>query len=59
MNHNAILTEQNSIEITNKEAIEYPEYISKFLVEQGLPPQQVYLFTEDLEMYFLRTIKHN
>jgi ABC-2 type transport system ATP-binding protein len=47
----------NEIEITNKEAFERPELISKLLTEKGLPPKQVYLFTEDLEMYFLRTLK--
>lgn len=47
----------DEIEITNQEAIEYPEHITKLLTEAGLPPKQIYLFTEDLEMYFLRTLK--
>jgi len=47
------------IEITNREALEYPEHISALLAEVGLPPKQVYLFTEDLESYFLRIIKEN
>lgn len=58
-NYTAILTENNEIEITNSEAIANPENISKLLVEKNLPPKQVYLFTEDLEMYFLRTIRKN
>jgi ABC-2 type transport system ATP-binding protein len=56
-NHKAVLTDNNEIEITNNEAIASPENISKLLVEKNLPPKQVYLFTEDLEMYFLRTIR--
>lgn len=49
----------NEIEITNPAAWEHPELISKLLTENGLPPKQVFLFTEDLELYFLRTIKEN
>lgn len=55
--YSAALTDTHEIEITNKEAIDYPEYISKLLTENGFPPKQVYLFSEDLEMYFLRMIK--
>lgn len=47
------------IEILNKEAIDHPEQVSKMLVEVGLPPQKIDVFTEDLEMYFLRTIKNS
>lgn len=50
-------THTNEIEIRNHEALEHPELISKLLTENGLPPKQIFLFTEDLEMYFLRTIK--
>ena len=57
-NYKAVLTENNEIEVTNSEAIANPENISKLLVENNLPPKQVYLFTEDLEMYFLRTIRN-
>lgn len=56
-NYKAALTDMDEIEITNDEAIANPENISKLLVEKNLPPQQVYLFTEDLEMYFFRTIR--
>lgn len=41
------------------EAIEHPERISKLLVENGLPPKQIYVFREDLEMFYLRTIKES
>ncbi len=56
--YNAVLNENEEIEITEPNAIANPEHISKLLVEQKWPPSQVYLFTEDLEMYFLRTIRH-
>lgn len=56
--YNAVLTANHEIEITNSEAISKPENISKLLVERNLPPKKVYLFTEDLEMFFLRTIKN-
>lgn len=57
-NYKAVLTDNDEIEITNSDAIAKPENISKLLVEKNLPPKQVYLFTEDLEMYFLRTIRN-
>lgn len=57
MNHKVALSEDDDIEILDGKAIKQPENISKFLVEQGLPPRQVRLFTEDLEMFFLRTIR--
>lgn len=47
----------HELEISNTEALEHPEYVSKLLTENGFPPIQIYRFTEDLEMYFLRTIK--
>lgn len=56
-NHNAVLANNGELEIISSEAIANPELIAKFLVEKGLPPMQLYLFTEDLEMYFLRAIK--
>lgn len=58
-NYSAVHANLNEIEITNIEALEHPELISKLLTENGLPPKQVYLFSEDLEMYFMRTIKEN
>ncbi|MBK7232041.1 MAG: ATP-binding cassette domain-containing protein [Saprospiraceae bacterium] len=57
-NYEATMTDHDEIEITNPEAILKPENISKLLVEKYIPPQQVYLYTEDLEMYFLRTIRN-
>ncbi len=58
-NYSASHSSTNGIAITNKEALEHPELVSKLLTENGLPPKQVYLFKEDLEMYFLRTLKEN
>ncbi len=58
-NYSVEQTQTNEIEITNQQAVEHPELISKLLTENGLPPKQIFLFTEDLEMYFLRTIKGN
>lgn len=57
--YNAVLTSNYEIEITSGEAISKPELISKLLVEKKLPPKKVFLYTEDLEMFFLRTIKNN
>lgn len=58
-NYSVESTRTDEIEITNREALEQPELISKLLTENGLPPKQIFMFTEDLEMYFLRTIKGN
>ena len=43
------------IEVMDKKAVEKPEKISKLLVEKGFSVKQLYVFTEDLEQYFLRT----
>jgi ABC-2 type transport system ATP-binding protein len=53
--YNAVIVNEK-IEITDIRAIEKPEEISKLLAEKGLPAKQVYLFTEDLEHYFLRAV---
>lgn len=55
--YKAVLNENNEIEIADPRAITHPECISKLLADMALPPKQLYLHTEDLEMYFLRTIK--
>lgn len=51
------INSMNEIEISDIEAIKNPEKISVRLVEKNFPPKQIYQFTEDLEMFFLRTIK--
>lgn len=58
-NHDVRMNESNEIEVLDEEALAHPESITEYLVNCGLPPKQVYLFTEDLEMYFLRTIRSN
>lgn len=59
LNHNykAVLTAEHELEITNSEAISKPELISGLLAEKTYPPKKVFLYTEDLELFFLRTIK--
>lgn len=54
----ATLNSNHEIEIADAAALAHPELISKLLVERNLPPRQVYQFTEDLEMYFLRIIRN-
>ena len=54
--YNAVIA-HGEIEITDKKSIEKPEEISKLLAEKGFPAKQIYLFTEDLEQYFLRTVE--
>jgi ABC-2 type transport system ATP-binding protein len=56
-NYTAALTKNGDIALTNAAAIDNSEHISVLLVENGLPPKHLYPFTEDLEMFFLRTIK--
>ncbi len=55
----AALAGPETIEVTGQEAQDRPELISKLLAEHGLPPRQIFLTTEDLEMYFLRTINES
>jgi ABC-2 type transport system ATP-binding protein len=55
-NYNAVVN-GDEIEITGQKAITKPEEISRLLVEKGLPVKQIYLFTEDLEHYFIRTVE--
>lgn len=46
-----------TIELTDKKAIDKPEEIASLLVQQHCPPKQLYIFEEDLEHYFLRLTK--
>lgn len=56
-NHEAEINSEHIVTVSDADAIAYPEKISELLVDCGLPPKQVNLFTEDLEMYFLRMIQ--
>jgi len=51
------LIENDTIELREEPAIERPESITQSLTDAGWPPMQVYLHTEDLEHYFLRSIR--
>lgn len=55
--YDARMNGNNEIEISDARSIAHPENISQLLVEKGLPPRKLYLFEEDLEKYFLRTIR--
>lgn len=55
--YKAIVNGNNEIEICDSRAIQNPENISKVLVEKGFDLKHLHLFTEDLEKYFLRTIR--
>lgn len=54
--YHAILNRNDEIELTDRSALDGPENLTQLLSEAGLPPKQIYLFTEDLETYFLRNI---
>ncbi|MDZ4710604.1 MAG: hypothetical protein SH818_19545 [Saprospiraceae bacterium] len=56
--YDSTLTAAQEIAITSAEALSHPEKISKLLVEYGLPPAKLYLSIEDLEVFFLRSIRH-
>ena len=56
-NYDAAIAENNEIEIKGKKAISHPEEVAKLIVEHGLSLQQLYVYTEDLENFFLRTIR--
>jgi ABC-2 type transport system ATP-binding protein len=53
----SVETPDHLIEIDNTEAISHPETISKLLVENQVSPSLLNVIEEDLESYFLRTIK--
>lgn len=48
-----------SIEVRDQKAIENPEAIASLLVENKIPPRKLTVIEEDLENYFLRTIKEH
>ncbi|MBI1286988.1 MAG: ATP-binding cassette domain-containing protein [Flavobacteriales bacterium] len=52
------LSEDGEIEIMDEELISRPETVTQLLTEKGLPPKLLFTFTEDLEKFFLRTIKN-
>lgn len=54
---NVSKTIDNKIEITNESAIAEPDTIATILVNAGCPPTLLKVEEEDLESYFLRTIR--
>jgi ABC-2 type transport system ATP-binding protein len=50
-------TQNGILEITGCDAITKPENVAKMLVESGFPPSLLKVEEEDLESFFLRTIK--
>ncbi len=57
--YTANLNEKGDLEIKDKEAINHPENIVRMLVYSNIPPTLVKVEEEDLETYFLRTIKND
>jgi ABC-2 type transport system ATP-binding protein len=50
-------TNDEMLEILNDEMINNPEFVSTLLVNNKVPPSMLNVIEEDLESYFLRTIK--
>jgi ABC-2 type transport system ATP-binding protein len=57
LGYKVTISSSGEIEITDSTAISTPEKITQLLSEKGFPPKQIFTQIEDLEMYFLRTIK--
>jgi len=49
----------HELEVTDSRAIEHPEWVSAQLSQMGIAPSLLYPCTEDLEMFFLRSINHS
>lgn len=50
-------TEDGNLELSDQNALNYPEEIANILVYAGLPPTLLKIEVEDLESYFLRIIR--
>ena len=50
-------TPDNRLEIQSREVIAHPENVATLLVRNNVPPAMLNVVEEDLESYFLRTIK--
>lgn len=55
----SVINDNGLIEIGDSYALQHPDAISRLLVYEGLPPIKLSLEEEDLESYFLRTIRRN
>jgi ABC-2 type transport system ATP-binding protein len=51
------INEKNMIEVYDSKVINKPETICEWLVSTGLTPRTLYVFEEDLEAFFIRSIK--
>jgi len=51
------INDKNMIEIYDHQAISETEVICEWLVNAGLTPRSLYVFEEDLEAFFIRTIR--
>ena len=51
------INEKNMIEVCDSKVINRPETICEWLVSTGLTPRTLYVLEEDLETFFIRTIK--
>ena len=52
-----VINTEDKIELSDHESINNPDNISTLLVSKSVPPLLIYPDIEDLEEYFLRTIK--
>ena len=57
--HSSALTNDNTLALSDADAIHCPDDIASLLVHGGTPPTQLWLDEEDLEHYFLRLIGEN
>ncbi|WP_276365544.1 ABC transporter ATP-binding protein [Chryseolinea sp. H1M3-3] len=55
--YQASLKEGDEVEVKGEKAVLYPEHIAKLLVDHEMDLKQLYVHTEDLEMFFLRAIR--
>ncbi|HNR07959.1 MAG TPA: ABC transporter ATP-binding protein [Saprospiraceae bacterium] len=53
----AIQIHPSWIEIKDERAIQNPSSLTRWLSLQDLPPEEIYIFKEDLEHFFLRTLQ--
>jgi len=50
-------TAEGQLELTENRALDHPERLAELLVREGHPPTHLGVVTENLESYFLRTIR--
>ncbi|WP_440945685.1 ABC transporter ATP-binding protein [Methanosarcina sp. T3] len=55
--YDAVLSQDRNLIITDERAINHPEKIAEVLVHSGCPPVLLMVEEEDLESYFLRSIR--